>query len=212
VTSTFLNRMERVMVTRFPYLIQDARLHLPVSVGGLGYTGRGLAVGRALRVRLGSLVSRRPEPEDALAILSKKPFREAGIYPRPIAIAPKPIEHWRAVRSVASYGIRNPPVGEGAVVTAEQLSSFESVLVEDEIRLAAGGRFRRKRDSGRPTRTKRSRVFKPLRVKRLAAPLSKEFGCKALDAWASRCRALPITLDQDIASEIRERFPDHPGH
>lgn len=209
LTGSFLRRAERVMTTRFPWLTRDARVHLPVSIGGLGYMGRGLAVGRALRVKLGSLVSREPKPEDALAILSKKPFREVGLYPRPLTCVFKPADHWKAVKAVSSYGIRKPPVGEGMQVTAEQLSSFESVLVEDELRIQAGDTFRRKRASDRPTRTKRSKVFKPLRVKRLAKPLSREFGGQSLDAWALRCRALPITLDPDIASEIRERFPDH---
>jgi len=180
-----------------------------VSIGGLGYLGRGLAVGLALRRRLGALVSRGPDVVAGERLLSKKPFREMGLYPRPLVRVDKPADHWRAVRAVASFGLRDPPSdpSAGCHVSLEQFVSFESCLVEAELKSMRSA-APRKRVSGRPDRTKGQTVFKRSRVSWPSRPLSKDKGALALDKWANKCKSLAITVDQTIASEIRDRIPD----
>lgn len=207
--SVMQRRSERIAVTRFPWLSRCADVHLPVSIGGLGYMGRGLAVGASLRCRLAALVSRAPTLEQAKMLYSKTPFREAGLYPRALQRIVRPADHWRAVKVVASYGLFNPPGPESIdAVTLDQALAFESILVEDEISMASAGPVKRAH-RGTPGRNKRSTgTFKRLRVSCLPRPLSREHGAACLDRWAARAKALPVPVDRTIASEIRERIPD----
>jgi len=211
VDKIYLRRMERLMVTRFPWLIQDARTHLPCGLGGLGYTGRGLSVGTALRRRLGALVSREPNEQDARRIHAKTPFREAGLYPRPLArVVPSPVR-LKAMRNVASYGLTTVPEGEEpSRVSAVQFAAFENCLVEDEVRLICGEKYSRKRVAGRPARTQGGAAFKKLSGKvALARPLSKSWGLQALARWVDKAKLVKVAVPGDIASEIRDRIPDH---
>lgn len=199
----WLRRMERVMKSRFPWIVKDPRLHLPVQVGGLGYTGRGLAVGVSVRQRLGALVSRGPSAVIAADLIGKKPFREVGLYPRPLCRVVRPGSYWKAVRSSEQWF----PAGGDTHVPLESLLSFKSCLIEDEIRLAEGDKFKRKRVAGRPDRTGRSAVFRRMTAAP-CAPLSRRYGCRSLIHWAKLSRESMVAVDQDIASEIRERIPD----
>jgi hypothetical protein len=207
--SVMQRREERIAVTRFPWLTRMAETHLPVSIGGFGYVGRGLAVGRSLRIRLAALVSRAPTLEQAKGLNSKKPFREMGLYPRALERVVKPADHWKAVKVVASYDLFKRPEPElYDTVTLFQALAFETILVEEEISLASAGAVKRK-PSGRPGRNKRSNgTFKRLSIKRQPAPLSKEGGVGSIDRWAKRCKLLPVPVDLTVASEIRERIPD----
>jgi len=201
----WLRRMERVMKTRFPWVKCDPRLHLPVEAGGLGFTGRGLAVGRGLRSRLGALVSRGPSAEIGAALIGKKPFREVGLFPRPLVRVPKSKAYWSAVKTVDRELV---PLGTDLVtVPLESFETFKCQLVENELRLVEGEKFRRKRVAGRPDRTKGSAVFRRLTVTP-AKPLSRRGGVASLKRWALACKRARVTVDQDIASEIRERIPD----
>jgi len=199
----WLRRMERIMKGRFPWIVKDPRLHLPVQVGGLGYTGRGLAVGVSVRRRLGALVSRGPSVVVAQDLIGKKPFREMGLFPRPLVRQVHASSYWRAVRVTEQWfqGSGDTPV------PLESLLSFKSCLIEDEIRLSEGDKFKRKRVAGRPDRTSRSAVFRRLGVAP-CRPLTRRWGCSALIRWAKVSRESLVTVDQDIASEIRERIPD----
>jgi len=197
-----LRRMERVMRARFPWIVKDPRLHLPVQVGGLGYTGRGLSVSRGLRARLGALVSRGPSAVVATDLIGTKPFREAGLYPQPLVRVVEPASYWKAQRAISVWF----QPGGSATVPLEALLSFKSCLIEDEIRLSEGERFKRKRAADRPDRTRRSAVFRRMGV-RPAKPLSRSGGVSALIRWAKLSRESLVTVDQDIASEIRERIP-----
>jgi len=201
----WLRRMERVIKSRFPWIKCDPRLHIPVEAGGLGYTGRGLAVGRALRSRLGALVSRGPNAEVGAALIGKKPFREVGLFPRPLVRVPKPRAYWKAAKAVDQ---ELAPLGADLVsVPLESFESFKCQLVENELRLSEGEKFRRKRVAGRPDSNKRSAVFRRLSVKP-AKPLTRFGGLASLKRWALACKNVRVTVDQDIASEIRERIPD----
>jgi hypothetical protein len=200
-----LRRQERVMRALFPWICRDARLHLPVSVGGLGFTGRGLAVGIALRRRLGALVSRGPSAVVAADLIGKKPFREMGLYARPLVREVRDATFWRASKLVDTFFPAQ--VADPASVPLESLLSFKSCLIEDEIRLMEGEKFKRKRVARRPDRTRSSAVFRRLKVKPAKA-LSRRFGCLALDRWAQQSKDCRVTVEQDIASEIRERIPD----
>jgi hypothetical protein len=201
----YLKRQERVMKTLFPWLIKDARLHLPAEIGGLGYMGRGLACGAGLRARLGALVSREPGVGLSAALQAKAPFREAGLYPRPLVAAVHPKEYWAAKRRVAAWG---PLTSEdGQLVPLRSLVVFESMLVESELLSLSTGKVRRRRDGGRPERTKSGALFRALRV-RPAKPLTKFGGIISLKAWTDKVKALSVRVPEDVASEIRDRIPD----
>jgi len=199
----WLRRMERVMKSRFPWIVKDPRLHLPVQVGGLGYTGRGLAVGVSVRRRLGALVSRGPSAVIAADLIGKKPFREVGLYPRPLCRVVRPGSYWKAVRATEQWF----QAGGDTHVPLESLLSFKSCLIEDEVRLLEGDKFKRKRVAGRPDRTRAGAVFRRLGVAP-CRPLTRRWGCSALIRWASLSRESEVTVPEDIASEIRERIPD----
>jgi hypothetical protein len=204
----YMNRMERVMKTRFPWLCRDPRLHLPVSVGGLGYTGRGLACSVAVRTRLARLVSTHVDDGGvegvALALLSKKPFREEGLFPRPFERVLNPKSFWKATKAVEPW-FQKPDQG-GETAPLEAVLAFKSCLIEDEVRLAEGSTFKRRKVVRRPERTKMSSVFKhkPAGVVRIR-PLSRANGCAALDRFVERLKGRQITLDNDIVAEIREK-------
>jgi len=199
----WLRRMERVMKSRFPWIVKDPRLHLPVQVGGLGYTGRGLAVGVSVRRRLGALVSRGPSAVIAADLIGKKPFREVGLYPRPLCRVVRPGSYWKAVRATEQWF----QAGGDTHVPLESLLSFKSCLIEDEVRLLEGDKFKRKRVAGRPDRTRKGAVFRRLGVAS-CRPLTRRWGCSALIRWALLSRESRVTVPEDIASEIRERIPD----
>jgi hypothetical protein len=201
----FLKRQERVMKTLFPWVLKDARLHLPVEIGGLGYTGRGLAVGSGLRARLGALVSRDPGVGLASKLLGKAPFREGGLFPRPLVPVVEPPVYWAAVKTVKSFGPFTAE--EGTEVPLSSLVAFESMLVREQVRFSMGDRVKRKRDAGRPERAKAGSVFRALRVTP-ARPLTKYGGLSSLQAWSLKIKTLRVTVPEDIASEIRDRIPD----
>jgi hypothetical protein len=208
--SRYLKRQERVMKTLFPWVVKDARLHLPVEVGGLGYTGRGLSVGRALRSRLAALVSRDPSEVVSTALNAKAPFREVGLYPRPFVPAYHASEYWKAQRTVKSFGPLRCSEAEGGVrVPLRSLVIFEALLIEDQMRLSLNERTAGRRAvRGRPERTKTKAVFRAVKGVKFARPLGKRTGVSALRAWAAKCKNLTVTVFEDIASEIRERIPD----
>lgn len=194
--SRYLKRQERVMKTLFPWVIKDARLRLPVEIGGLGYLGRGLNCSKGLRARLGALVSREPTVALSTKLQAKAPFREAGLYPRPWVQSVEPREYWAAKRAVASWGPFTSETGE--TVPLRSLVIFESMLVESELRSQKEGQIRRRRDGGRPERTKSGAVFRSLGV-RPAKPLTKFGGIAALKKWADKVKALSVTVPEDIA-------------
>jgi len=202
----FLKRQERTMRTLFPWCVKDARLHMPVELGGLGYLGRGLAMGAGLRARLGFLVKQEPEVGLSTKLLGKAPFREAGLYPRPLVQAVQPKEYWRAKRAVQAFGPLTSE--EGETVPLRNLVAFESMLVESELRSQSGGQIRRRRDAGRPERARGKAVFRALKVAVSCRPLHKWGGISKLKRWTDRVNALPVTVFPDVASEIRDRIPD----
>jgi len=203
----YLKRQERVMKTLFPWLVKDPRLHLPAEIGGLGYLGRGLAVSRGLRARLGALVSRDPTFEQASGLNCKAPFREGGLYPRPLVRAYRPQEYWQATKLVQQEmsTIRDP---DGERVTVAQLAIYGSMLTEQELRFIQDGKkVRRRRDGGRPERTRTTTVFRSLKLLP-ARRLSRWGGIGSLRKWAAKAKALTVTVVEDVASEIRDRIPD----
>jgi len=203
--SRYLRRQERVMRTLFPWVSRDPRLRLPAEVGGLGYTGRGLAVPLSVRRRLGTLVSRGNDWLIAEGVVSKQPFREVGLYPRPLIPEPsRPRSYHAARRLVAQEPLETP---SGVLVRLESLVIFKTMLVESQYRLSEGDRFKRRWGGDRPARTKSRALFRPLKGK-LAPPLSVRGGLLALRRWASKLSNLEVRVFEDVASEIRDRIPD----
>jgi hypothetical protein len=193
------------MKTLFPWCSRDPRLRLPLEVGGLGYTGRGLAVPRSLRVRLGTLVSQGVSYLIARGVVGKSPFRERGLYPRPLIPEPtRPRSYHAARRMVARDPLEDPT---GVLVPVDSLVIFENMLVESQYRLMEGDKFRRRRDGGRPERTKTKALFRPFSG-RPAAALSRSHGVGSLKRWASTLHSMEVRVFEDVASEIRERIPD----
>jgi hypothetical protein len=200
-----LRRQERVMKTLFPWCRRDPRLRLPLEVGGLGYTGRGLAVPRSVRRLLGTLVSRGVDWAVARGVVGKAPFREEGLYPRPLVPEPsRPRSYHAARRLVAQDPLEDP---SGVPVPLRSLVVFEAMLVESQYRLLEGDRFRRRWGGDRPARTKSKALFRPL-VGRLAPPLSRERGVSAIRRWAAMLSGMTVRVFEDVASEIRDRIPD----
>lgn len=194
----YLRRQERVMKTLFPWIVKDPRLHLPVEVGGLGYLGRGLAVGAGVRSRLGALVSRGVDWLFARSLTSKRPFREEGIYPRPLTLDPaKPAAYWRAKRNVDREQLTCQE--GGTFVTLEELVRFKAMLTESEYRLSVGDSYKRARATGRPARTKSRALFRRTDKVPICKPLGKWTGAASLRRFAERCKALPIRVPEDIA-------------
>jgi hypothetical protein len=208
-TKRFLIRQERVMKTLFPWVNRDLRLHLPVEIGGLGYTGRGLRVSKNVRRRLGTLVSLGVDYLVARDLSSKGTFREEGLYPRPLVPTPREgMAGWYAVEkqfpTVDQF--RDP---SGVSVPVSDLVAHRSRLVYNEYRFLCGFEDKRRRDGGRPTKTKRSAVFKAMkRGAKLATPLSVKHGVTSLIAFAARCKSLTTTVDPDVASQILGRTQD----
>lgn len=193
----FLRRQERVMKALFPYVVKDPRLHLPTSVGGLGYTGRGLNVSRSVRQHLGSLVSRGPNITIAKGMTAKRTFREEGLFPRPIISVPK--QPWKVKRELDSL-----MSDDGVEVSMEALTIFENRLVESTYRLTCGDDFRRKRDSGRPERAKGKALFKRLKGK-YTRPLGRgKRGILSLEKFALKVKAFKVKVFPDVALEIRD--------
>jgi hypothetical protein len=201
----FLRRQERVMRTLFPWCARDPRLRLPACVGGLGYTGRGLAVPASVRSRLALLVSSGTDYLVARNLYGKKPFREGGLYPRPLVPEPsRSREYHLARRLVAQDPLEDP---SGVPVTVEQLVTFESMLVESQYVLMAGDKLRRRRDAGRPGKTKSNALFRRSDSRRIR-PLTVAHGLSSLERWAAKLRNLTVRVFEDVASEIRDRIPD----
>jgi hypothetical protein len=202
-----LKRAERVVRTLFPSVSRDPRLRLPSECGGLGYTGRGLAVSRSIRCRLAAACSRRNDTGVAESLAAKRPFREEGLYPKSLVQVPsQPSLFYKAQRAVERdplYAV-SPP-GEGTLVPLPRIVAVKSAAAEQLYRTLGGG-VKRKRDSGRPTRTKRSALFKVPQVPNIR-PLSKRHGVKSLKALASSLNALKVRVDPDIANEILGRTP-----
>lgn len=195
----YLKRQERVMKALFPWITKDPRLHLPVEVGGLGYLGRGLAVGVGVRCRLAALVSRGADWLIARNLHAKRAFREGGLYPKSLISTPRqPADYWKLRREMEPLV---DPVG-GVEVPAEQLIAYENRLVESTYRLMHGDALRRVRDSGRPVRTKAKTLFRQRTVTNVP-PLRKWGGIMALRRWAERLKDLPVKVFADVALEIR---------
>jgi len=207
----YIKRQERVMKTLFPWVVKDARLHLPVEIGGLGYTGRGLRVSKSFRARLGSLVSRGADWLLAKDLCSKSPFRGEGLYPRPLV--PEPRDGRAGYRSVEkqfpTVDEMLVPKDQGFWVPASDLVAHRQALVYNEYRFLCGYDDKRRRDGGRPTWTKRSAVFKALkRGTKLARPLSVRNGVSSLNAFAVKVKQMTVTVDQGVASQILSRTRD----
>lgn len=201
----FLRRQERVMKTLFPWCARDPRLRLPVEVGGLGYTGRGLAVPASVRRRLGALVSRGVEP-GVRGVVSKAPFREAGLYPRPLIPVPsQPRQYHLARKLVAQEPLEDPC---GVPVSLREFVIYQATLVESQYRLLVGDKFKRRRDAGRPERTKTKALFKPPTVPLRVKPLSVSHGVGSLRRWASKLASSEVRVFEDVALEIRGRTPN----
>jgi len=203
----YLRRQERVMRTLFPWCHRDPRLRLPSAVGGLGYTGRGLAVPRSLRVRLGTLVSRGPDYLVARGVAGKTPFKEEGLYPRPLVPVPsRPRSYHAARRLVASDPLEDP---EGVPVPVTSLVIFENMLIESQYRLIEGDKFKRRWGGDRPERTRSKSLFRRLGDGcRLAPPLSRRHGVGAINRWAAKLDGMTVRVFDDVASEIRDCIPD----
>jgi len=211
VASDFVNRLglrrsERVVRTLFPWVHRDPRLHLPASVGGLGYTGRGLAVSKSVRCRLAAACSGVDALRLGLDLAAKRPFREAGHFPKRLVQVPRAQGSFYRHRDLVLMGSGFQPDPEGELVL---LSSFivhrESAVTRSF--LYAGGEVRRVDDSGRPPRTRRSALFKSVPPKRIR-PIGKLGGRASLEKLARRLSALCIRVDRDIASRIRDRIPE----
>jgi len=205
--SLYLRRQERVMRTLFPWCARDPRLRLPSAVGGLGYTGRGLAVPRSVRRRLGTLVSKGVDYLCARGVVGKAPFKEEGLYPRPLVPVPsRPRSYHTARRLVAQDPLEDP---SGEPVPVSSLVIFENMLIESQYRLIEGDKFKRRWGGNRPERTKSKSLFRrPSEGCRLAPPLSVRHGLVALERWASKLASMEVRVFEDVASEIRERIPD----
>nr|WLK77415.1 RNA-dependent RNA polymerase [Suillus luteus narnavirus 7] len=206
-----LKRSERVMRTLFPWSNRDVRLRLPTEVGGLGYTGRGLAVSKSVRCRLAAACSRRDDKLLAESLSAKRPFREEGLFPKSMVRVPsRPGLFYKAQRAVEQSGdFTILPAGEGELVPLSKLV-VEKCKRSEETYLLLGGDVHRKMDRGRPTRTKRSALFKRKEVPAIR-PLSKRYGVQSLRSLAATLRALQVRVDPDIAFEILGRTPNPPA-
>jgi hypothetical protein len=73
-------RQERVARCLSPWVCKSSKLHLPVELGGLGYTSRGLRASKSTRQRLAAAVSRGFDP--LLLPACKGTYRGEGLFPR----------------------------------------------------------------------------------------------------------------------------------
>lgn len=203
-SSLYLKRQERVMRTLFPWIANDPRLNLPVEIGGLGYTGRGLAVSKAVRRRLAMALSKGvAEYAAASALCGKKPFREGGLFPRLLVQQPKEGKlWWKAVKAVAPIAFRGDDLLKVEVPLPE-LVTWQSSMSE-KIYYALGGSVRTvKKSVGRPDRT-RGKVFRGGKAPAIR-PLSRKYGVDALVRFVNKVKNQPVKINPIIANQILGR-------
>jgi len=199
----YLNRQERVMKTLFPYMCRDARLHLPVEVGGFGYVGRGLRIARSLRQRLAKAVSRGANPVLGAALCTSKAFREEGLYPRLLVPAPKmPGEFYSLQKMTASPFLERP--GSGTSVPLKSLVAHRARITQ-AMWTNMNKKMKRVRDSGRPERTKGKALFRSCKGLKPMRALTVRFGHHSLVRHAQRCREMEVEVFPDVALMIRGR-------
>jgi hypothetical protein len=203
-TPLYLRRQERVMKTLFPWIVNDPRVRLPVEVGGLGYTGRGLAVSNSVRRRLAAALSKGvPDFADAEALVGKRPFREGGLYPRPIVpVAKSPSLLYRAMAMVEKIPYR---MNSNIEVPLHMVVAWKAAM---SVKTCAGlgGDTVKLKVSGRPERT-RGRIFKGSDSPRIS-PLTRRGGVGAIRRFVLRVRNQPLMIHPVIASQILGRTQD----
>jgi len=202
VPNRYLRRAERVVRAFFPWSVRDPRVRLPLEVGGLGYTGRGLAVSKAVRCRLAAACSRGSDVELSAALSAKRPFREEGLYPKSMVRVPlRPKSFYKACRAVdRSEDFHLKPAGQGVSVPLSKVIAAKARQAE-ELYTFLGGKTKRVVDKGRPAKTKTSTLFRTPQVPSIR-PLSKANGVWALKRLASKLAALEVRIDEDIAHSI----------
>jgi len=199
----YLRRAERVQKTLFPWS-SNTVLRLPQSVGGLGYTGRGLKVPRKARIRLAAACSR-DLPELAKEVLEKRQYREEGLFPKPQRVVPRNSRAFYTFRKIYLTMGRFRDVGhdcyEDTVLFSDLVAFREGEILN--YYLLRGGRIRQGEARGRPERTKRRALFRSKVVN--CAPLTVSHGLLALERLNERISAQRVRVRPDIASEIRSR-------
>jgi hypothetical protein len=203
-----LRRQERVVRTLFPWVVQDPRLHLPLEAGGLGYTGRGLAVSVGLRCRFAKLLSRGLSKDIGTRLAGKRAFREECLFPRPLISAPSDIKEWYIHEKRFSWVDLSDVDGE-AEVKLSDLVAWKQAVIERAF-IAYGGKSRRVRDAGRPARTKREALFgRRLPAPTNVNPLSKgQGGVQAVRRFSIACREQPIRVTRDVSLVIPSENDD----
>jgi hypothetical protein len=203
-TPLYLKRQERVMKTLFPWIVKDPRVRLPVEIGGLGYTGRGLAVSNSVRRRLAYALSKGvPDMATAEMLVGKRPFREGGLYPRTLVpVAKNPPLLYKAMAMVDKIPYR---IDSGIEVPLHQVTAWKAELSE-RIFSSLGGQTTKVKVSGRPERT-RGKIFKGTSAPRIR-PLSRSGGVGAIRKFVLRVRNQPLIINRIVASQILGRTQD----
>jgi hypothetical protein len=201
----YLRRAERVQKALFPWCSRSPSLRLPTCVGGYGYTGRGLKVSRAVRVRLSAACSRNV-PELALEVLERQDFREEGLFPRPLVPRPRDAAGYHRFRkgllADSSFSV-GPATGSESDVPFRDFVAWREGEVLRTY-LSRGGAVRRVGAGGRPERTKRRALFRKSDLPH-CRPLSVAGGVGSLERLAARLDAQRVSVRPDVASIIRGR-------
>jgi hypothetical protein len=200
-SNKYKNRSERIIKTLFPWIIKDPRLHLPVEIGGLGYTGRGLKVAKSVRSKLGYLISKGSSFELCKSLNAQPPFKEGGLWPKSFTLTPKkPKEYWKSRREVEKEQFLSGS-SDGVRVSYEDLTSYKAEITEMYYRMSVGDQYKKTRTVVRPGKTKAKPLFKLKKIP-YCKPLTVRFGVESLRRFAKRCKALTVSVLPDIASEI----------
>jgi hypothetical protein len=194
-------RQERVAVTLSPWLNRSALFHLPVELGGYGYTGRGLAVSQQVRKRLAYAVSRGFDP--LLLPATKGEYRGEGLFPRRLEQSRLWTGLGRRVRdsfveSWPSYVQPGPGRvlldGPKLVALMEERCSNRLSFMECETRVVDTSR--------RPARTRPNPFKNAGTAWNRCRPLSRTHGLKSLLRLARVLRERPRWVDSDFVTNI----------
>ncbi|QJT93769.1 RNA-dependent RNA polymerase [Erysiphe necator associated narnavirus 37] len=199
----FLNRSERVQKTLFPWITRNPAVRLPTSVGGLGYTGRGLRVSLSVRTRLAAACSRDVKllAEEAL---ERSTFRGEGLFPRSLVPSPRRSAAYFRMRSLLIKGDRRLRMGDEIDQERVLLSDFIVYRERSIVRsyLTMGGKMGQAKSVGKPEKMRARALFSKSAPKNVK-PLSVAHGLKALEKLSVRILSQEVRVRKDVASEIR---------
>jgi hypothetical protein len=199
-------RAERVVRARFPWVVKDPRLHIPVEFGGFGYLGKGLDVPVPVRKRLAAAVSRRDQA-DSFAYFGKKAFRERGAFPRPFAPAPVLGKEFMRIEATHTRVVARdnvPQTGRRWQVPARWLAGEVAHRALAQY-VAVYGATRRQGVGGRPERT-RARPFRKCKdTWSTCRPLGRHTGVASLARLAAFYRDQSWEVSENFVTTNRRR-------